>query len=936
MRRVFGFLVRGYFRIALWSFFQRIEVEGLDQVPSAGPVLFVSNHANAFIDPFLIQQRVRRRIVFTAKSTLLRDPLLRFVMWSLGVIALHRRQDQALGADPKANRASLERCLRLLARGRALCIFPEGQSHSEPAMRSFKLGAARLALDYQALHPEGPPLRVVPVGLYYERKQRFRSTAWARFGSPLDLSTWRAAHPQGTVRDLSRRLELEVRRLQVDFDSVRDRQTFHFVADLLASDGRAPVQLGQEKRASAWGPGHLTTIRETRAALRSLDAQRLASIEREVERYRRKLRRLGVSPAEVFLPLRPGRAGFFLLRELELFLVGLPLRLWGTLNHWLPFWLVRGLTQRMAKDDDQVASTATFLALPIFPLFYGLQTAAVAWLAGAPLAVLYLVSLPYTGAVALLHRDRSGSAWRRSLTFLRLARFPAVQARLVAEGREILAAVRAVRENVARHYPELVLDLEDPRAREISWTGGKGANLAQTRQRGFPVPSARLVTSTAYRAFAPDSITGRIEELQRIGAGDMDAVRRIAAEIRDEIHRAPIPAPLLERVHETVAPLVERGPVAVRSSSTQEDLAGAAFAGQHDTFLHLTTVPQVLDKLRGCYASLWEERAVRYRLEKGFDLGEASMALVIQSMVTAEVAGVAFSVHPVTGSLDQVLVNAAYGLGETVVSGEGEVDQFVVDRESGEILESRIEPKSYRLDGSAAGGVVKVAVTESEAQRACLTPIQLRQVSELAQSAERALGFPQDIEWAFQGGDLFLLQSRPISAIPPRWTRDESAERFPNPMTPLTWEFTRDGFHESLNYSFELMGLPTFHGAWFEQFDGYIYGNQNAVELYARAQGLDREALVDFAALERYLSGPYGWARELPGTWMRDLDRYLLALGRLQAVQLERLEVPELWAHVLDIDRVGREYFRPNIAISLTQGALHRLLFGLVQAIVGP
>ena len=181
-----------------------------------------------------------------------------------------------------------------------------------------------------------------------------------------------------------------------------------------------------------------------------------------------------------------------------------------------------------------------------------------------------------------------------------------------------------------------------------------------------------------------------------------------------------------------------------------------------------------------------------------------------------------------------------------------------------------------------------------------------------------------------------MLQSRPVSAIPPRWTRDESAERFPNPITPLVWDFTRDGFHESLAFSLDLMGLPPFNGLWFERFEGYIYGNQNAVDLYAKGRGFPSELLRDARALERYLAKPYVWVRELPVVWMRDLDRYLLALGRLEARSLEALDARDLWAHIEEVDRVGREYFRPNIAISLTQGALHRLLFAMVQALVGP
>ena len=728
-------MVTAYFQIALSVFFRRIVVEGADSVPSAGPVLLVSNHANALVDPFLVMRPLRRRVHLTAKSTLSKSPLLRFVAWALDVVVFHRRQDRDLGANPAANRESLNLCRERLHAGGAVCIFPEGQSHSEPVMRRFLSGVGRIALDYLETYPEGPALRIVPVGLHYEQKDRYRSTAWVRYGVPIDVVAWSAANPEGGARALTQRVEGAVRDLQVDFDSQNDPTVLNFLAALMEGEGRAPRQLGVGTP-QAQLPTRLRSLQRTRRQMREFEPRRLAVLESRVVGYRRKLGRLGIAPSEVFLRVHAGRALFFLLRELELFFIGLPIRLWGLLNHGVPFQIVKSVTLSISKDEDQVASNATFLSLPIFPLFYLVQTLAVSAVAGAGIASLYLISLPYSGYVAVLHRDRSGGAWRRARTFLSFLRSPTLQDRLVAEGHELLALVRKSEREMARRGEGLVVDFREESAEILAITGGKGANLSRTTRLGFPVPPGKVIASVAYETFAASVVGSLGEDLAALGLEDEARSIQLALKIRTRILDETLPDPVVAAIEREIMPLLELGPVAVRSSSTQEDLEGAAFAGQHDTFLHITTMSAVLDSVRRCYASLWEYRAVRYRLEGGFRLEEASMAVVVQTMVAAEVAGVAFSVHPVSGAMDHVLVNAAYGLGETVVSGDGEIDQFVVERQGGQILETRVASKGTRLVGSACGGVKSVPVAEAQAVAPCLEPPQLAQIVELAVQAK--------------------------------------------------------------------------------------------------------------------------------------------------------------------------------------------------------
>src|SRR5262245_28206836 len=176
-------LFRALARLALHLFFRKIDVEGREHVPDDGPVLFVPNHANALVDPLVLITALRRRVRLTAKNVLGKNPLLGLLLRGLGTVTFHRREDVGKGADPKQNVRGLAKCRRILARGGSLCIFPEGISHSDRKLRTFRTGAARIALDY--VQQDGNPgrLKIVPVGLLYTEKDQFRSGVWLRFGA---------------------------------------------------------------------------------------------------------------------------------------------------------------------------------------------------------------------------------------------------------------------------------------------------------------------------------------------------------------------------------------------------------------------------------------------------------------------------------------------------------------------------------------------------------------------------------------------------------------------------------------------------------------------------------------------------------------------------------------------------------------------------------
>ncbi|MGC4016957.1 MAG: PEP/pyruvate-binding domain-containing protein [Luteolibacter sp.] len=368
----------------------------------------------------------------------------------------------------------------------------------------------------------------------------------------------------------------------------------------------------------------------------------------------------------------------------------------------------------------------------------------------------------------------------------------------------------------------LILTLGDELATQSALTGGKGSRLAALHQQGFSVPNALLVTSTAYESFVR-SVPDLHSLLDNI---DLPHGRERLMEC---LAQQPLPNDLAIMLRDALS-IFGYHAVAVRSSSTLEDLAEASFAGQHDTYLNVRGTDTILEKVRQCFLSLWNERATSYRHQRGLDHRRATMSVVIQRLIPCDASGVAFSLDPVTGDPKRVLIDANHGLGESVVGGETPVDHWALDRATLNVTESTIAVKQHKTIATTQG-VRNEILDETNATLPCLNEEELKQVAALVLDVERKARVPQDIEWGFADGKLWLLQARAITTLPPRWTRDESAERFPNPMTPLTWEFVSDGFHQSLDWSLKLMGFPPCKGKWFADFDHYIYGNQNVVEV---------------------------------------------------------------------------------------------------------
>ena len=468
-------------------------------------------------------------------------------------------------------------------------------------------------------------------------------------------------------------------------------------------------------------------------------------------------------------------------------------------------------------------------------------------------------------------------------------------------------------------------------ALKLELSGGKGSNLAKLTQFGFSVPEGIIITSECYRDFIANA-QHTLRKVDNFCFDKPEVLRKESLNLQTELKTVPLPDRLSVEISDFIRD-TELEYFSVRSSSTMEDLSGAAFAGQHDTFLNVKGVANsLLDHVKLCFISLWNDRALAYRRKLGFSHLDASMAVVVQKMVRSEISGVAFSINPINGSLRELIIDANYGLGESIVSGEFEVDHFIIDKSTKRVIDCKIAEKSFKIV-CVESGTETVRISDDERLVQCADDGKLDEITQTVIEIENAYRFPQDIEWAYSNSKLYILQSRPITSIAPKWKRDESAERFPNVITPLTWDFVEEGFHNSLNYSFKLMGFPTYSGKWFSMFNNYIYGNQNAVEIYAGKLPFSLKSVNDLKKMIPEMREKYTWVQELPVRWLCDLDNYLIKIGSFLSVRLENKTIKELWIYVNDVNRFGNNYFLPNIAISITQSLLYKLLFHLLKSV---
>jgi phosphohistidine swiveling domain-containing protein len=326
----------------------------------------------------------------------------------------------------------------------------------------------------------------------------------------------------------------------------------------------------------------------------------------------------------------------------------------------------------------------------------------------------------------------------------------------------------------------------------LAIAGGKGANLGELSQAGFEVPPGFVITTAAYDLLLkknglPPQMRDLIANLDNT---DPDSVSQVSQRIRQALQQASIPATIVDEVLSAYRRM-GAGAVAVRSSATAEDLPQAAFAGQQETILNVVNEQTLLAAIQKCWASLWAERAALYRARQNVDQSTVKLAVVVQRMVPADVAGVLFTANPVNGARTELVIDANPGLGEAVVAGMVTPDHFVVDRRTFHIKEQRPGGREVIVRTRSSGGTEQITPAQTESKTPLLLSSALRKLARLGVQIERHFGTPQDIEWAWVKGEkgpgtLLILQARPMTALPEP-IEMSGPQRFVIPMLAEMW-----------------------------------------------------------------------------------------------------------------------------------------------------
>ena len=523
-----------------------------------------------------------------------------------------------------------------------------------------------------------------------------------------------------------------------------------------------------------------------------------------------------------------------------------------------------------------------------------------------------------------------------------------------------------------------VLTSGSPRAAVEELAGGKGRGLFELTALGVPVPPWAVLTVDVLRRFRiAAGLDALIEdELDGLAAEpDDEALEAAAKRIGGAIIEAGVDVGIRAVLGDAYAQVGE-GAVAVRSSAVGEDSARLSFAGQYTTLLNVVGLDAVTDAVRVCWASAWSVGVLRYRLMNGLSLRGVEMAVVIQAIVAAEKSGVLFTVNPATGSDEELVVSAAYGLGEAVVSGAVDPDTVVLERATGTVREETVGAKEERIDPLADGGCQARPVPASERAAPVLSAAELDELYLQGTRLEQLMGGPQDVEWAMAGGQLWILQSRPVTGFsspgaPTRgelrlWDNSNIIESYGEMVAPLTYSFARHVYHRVYLEYCELLGVPSRQLAameeWLPQllgyFDGRVYYNllywyrlvrlipfysvnRRVLEISIGAEPLDEE-LAD-------RQQPFVFRNRIEGSFVRTLvaahfiryfatihrlvdgfvDHFYHVYDELDALEYGDREAHELYSMFVDMERRllvrwGRMIML-EYSIGLSFGGLYKL-----------
>jgi len=299
--------------------------------------------------------------------------------------------------------------------------------------------------------------------------------------------------------------------------------------------------------------------------------------------------------------------------------------------------------------------------------------------------------------------------------------------------------------------------------KDVRSLGSKAATLAKLTRTGRKIPEAFCITTEAYDEFTEThgvaaEIESKLKTVSPTNLRDLEAASNL---VRQHIESKPLPELLSKEITDAYQRLGGCA-VAVRSSASQEDLSTASFAGQYDSFINVSGVPEVLSRVKSVWSSLWTARAIVYRRLKHLDQGKVSMAVLVQRLVEAETGGILFTKDPFSETSNVMVIEGAWGLGDSVTSGSVDPDRFWVNRKDLKVVKRTTASKSLMRVSDGAAGTVDMSTPESKRDKPCLTDQAVAELARLSLGIESLFGAPQDIEWALSKGSFYIIQSRPL------------------------------------------------------------------------------------------------------------------------------------------------------------------------------
>ncbi len=503
-----------------------------------------------------------------------------------------------------------------------------------------------------------------------------------------------------------------------------------------------------------------------------------------------------------------------------------------------------------------------------------------------------------------------------------------------------------------------VLPLNDPQA-TLDLVGGKGASLAKLANAGLPVPGGFHVTTAAYKQFvAENGLQPRIlAALQDVDTAQPSTLETASTHIRALFTQSPIPPAIAAEIRTAYLALNQAScilppascAVAVRSSATAEDLPDASFAGQQDTYLNIQGVDAVLDAVRRCWASLWTARAIGYRARQGIDPDAVSLAVVVQALVPADAAGIMFTANPLNGRRDQLVINAAWGLGEAVVGGLVTPDSYTVDKSTGQVVAREIADKQV-MTVRTESGTEEQPVPDTRRAAQVLEDAQIAELARLGAQIEAFYGAPQDIEWCYLpapagrggqpqtvGGDegsFFIVQSRPITtlgqALPPaiEWTR-------PNPKGQYMRGSIVDMMPDPLSPLFATLALPAIADVGMKE----VMRPLTRSEPHLPADYIT--TINDYAYMSAAFTPRQWWwiltrmmlsfpriLREGTPLWRDKIrPRYVATAARWQDRSLDALSLADLWAGAQEVNAAAMSHLAVLMVATTGASAGSEMLF---------